>query len=505
MKPSFYYLYKRTNRGMAMLISVFFFLAILLTIVLGVAVPIVKQIQIGNELYRSKQSYYLAAAGVEEALYRLQEGMGIASGDTLAFNNGTTTMTVTNTASGRTIESQADYNDAVRKVQAQVIAGIGASFNYGVQSGNGGFVMSNNAGVYGNVYSNGDIIGSSGTFVTGSAIAANSISLTTDQANDAPVSSPNTITFGNTNSTQDIAQSFQVSTTSPINKVSVYLRKVGTPSNISVRIVTDNAGSPSTNTIDTGTLSASAVTTVTGWVDVGFTTNVQLNEGDTYWVVLDNASVSTSNYYIISANTAYANGQAKIGQYSSSWNATSPSGLDAYFRLYIGGTTSIIDRIEVGTSGTGDARAHTVTNSTIAGTLYCQTGSGNNKACNTSLPDPVSQPMPISDGNIAQWKTEAEAGSVYSGNRTINNSSTSIGPQKITGNLTLENNAQVTMTGTIWIQGNLILDNGSIIKLASGYTSNSATIVVDGTVSILNNSNFAGSGASGLYSRIEHE
>jgi hypothetical protein len=499
MKSVSLQLKKNTQQGMAMLISVFFFLAILVTIVLGIAVPITKQIQIGNELYRSKQSYFLAAAGVEEALYRLQEGMNITSGDTLAISGQSTTMTVTNTTNGRTIESNADYNDAFRKIRAEVIAGIGTSFNYGVQSGNGGFVMSNNSGVYGNVYSNGDIIGASGVFITGSAIAANSFALTNDQANDAPATPPSSITFRNTNSTQDLAQSFQVSSTSPINKVSFNIRKVGSPSNATVRIVTDNAGAPSTNTIDTGTLSASAVTTVSGWVDVGFVTNVQLNQGDTYWVILDNSSVSSSDYYIVSANSTYSNGQARVGQYGGTWNSTSPTGLDSYFRVYLGGTTSIINDVTVGSAGVGDARANTVTNSTIAGTLYCQTGSGNNKSCNTSLPDPVAVPLPISEGNIAQWKYEAETGGIYTGTRTINNSSTSMGPLKITGDLMLENSARVTMTGTIWVEGDLTLDNGSEIRLASGYSNNSSTIVVDGNINILNNSNFSGSGVSGSY------
>nr|MDQ3015008.1 hypothetical protein [bacterium] len=358
----------QTKRGMAMIISVLFFLMILMTIVLGVATPIIKQVQIGNEIYRSKQGYYLAEGGMEDALYRLKEGMDVATGDTLTIDGQTTTITLTTTAYGRMLESSADYNNLFRKMEVQVIAGIGAAFNYGVQSGNGGFQMSNNAGVYGNVYSNGDIIGSSGTFITGSAVAANSIALTNDQANDSPSTPPDSITFRNSGTTVDLAQSFQVSTTSPINKISLFIRKQGSPANATVRIVTDNSGSPGTNTIDTGTLNASAVTTTSGWVDATFVTNVELNAGQTYWIVLDSSSSSASAYYVIGANSSYSSGQAKIGAYSGTWNNTTPSGLDTYFKVYIGGTTSIIDRVTVGSAGVGDARANTVTNSTIAGT-----------------------------------------------------------------------------------------------------------------------------------------
>ncbi len=487
------------RQGMAMLISVFFFLAILLTVVLGVATPIVKQVQIGNELFRSKQSYFLSEGGLEDALFRMRQAMTIESGETLSIDGQTTTISITTSSNGRTIESLASYRDLARKMQVNVIAGIGASFNYGVQSGNGGFVMLNNATVDGNAYSNGDIVGAPGAVITGSAVAANSVALSTDQANDAPSTPPNTITFRNTSGTKDLAQSFQVSTTSPINKLSLFLSKQGTPGNITVRIVTDTSGSPSTNIIDTGTIDADDVTNTLGWVDVGFDTNVELNQGQTYWIVLYNSGSSGGNYYMSGANTLYGSGLAQIGQYGSSWNNTSPSGLDMYFRIYIGGTTSTISDMTIGTAGVGDARANTVTNSTVAATLYCQTGSGNNKACNTSLPDPVPMPFPISSGNIAQWKFEAELGGTYSGNRTVINSSTSLGPQKITGNLQLDNNARVTLTGTLWIQGNLTLDSGSEIELDSSYGSNSATIVVDGIVNIGNNSEFNGSGDPASY------
>ncbi|MDQ3015018.1 MAG: hypothetical protein M3Q73_04080, partial [bacterium] len=122
-----------------------------------------------------------------------------------------------------------------------------------------------------------------------------------------------------------------------------------------------------------------------------------------------------------------------------------------------------------------------------------------NKACNTSLPDPVAVAMPISDGNIAQWKTEAELGGTYSGNRTIVSASANLGPQKITGNLLLDNNAQVTLNGTLWVQGNLTLENGSKIQLNSGFGTNSGSIIVDGNIIIGNNSTFSGSGTTGSY------
>jgi hypothetical protein len=465
--------YKNSKKGMAMLIAVILFLGIISTIVFGIATPILKQVKIGNDIFRSKQSYYLSEGGIEDALIRLINGSTVVSGDVLTINGQTTTITLTTSPSGRIIESLADYQGANRKMRLQVIAGVGVSFNYAVQTGNGGFIFSNNAGVNGNVYANGDIQGSSNTFVTGTAIAANSVSLTTDQVNDSPATPTNNISFRNTNTTQDIAQSFQVSVTSPINRLQVYLRKVGTPSNITVRIVTDSAGAPSTNVIDTATINSSLITTSYGWIDALFTTNVQLTAGTTYWLILDNSATSASSYYVIGGNSSYSNGSARIGQYAGTWNATSPVGLDTYFKVYLGGLTSTISNVIVGTGSVGDARAHNVTGTTVRGSLYCQTGSGNNKACNTSLPDPEPQPFPVSDANIDQWKMEGEAGGIIAGNYTQNGGT--IGPKKITGNLTLS--GTVTVAGTLWVQGNVIMTNGAIIRLASAYGADSGTIV----------------------------
>ncbi len=220
--------------------------------------------------------------------------------------------------------------------------------------------------------------------------------------------------------------------------------------------------------------------------------------GTTYWLVLDGAT-SSNRYYTIGGNTLYTSGTAKTGQYGGAWNATFPSGLDIFFKVYLGGVNGLIDGIDVGSAGVGNTYAHTVNNSTIVGTNYCQEGSGNNKACDTSLTDPVAIDMPISEANIADWKDVADSGGTYSGNYTLDAASGSLGPRKITGDLTITNGATLTVTGTLWVVGNIIVDNNATIALASGYASSSGTIITDGTVNIGNNTTFTGSGATGSY------
>jgi hypothetical protein len=486
---------QKRNGGYAMLTAVVLFLISSMTIVLAVSASVYREVKGAHDLVRSKESYFLAEAGMEDVLYRVKNGETVSSPESLTLDGFTVTTEIITASDSRTITSESDRDGYVRRVETTLETGAGAAFNYGIQTGNGGFVMDNNARVEGNIYSNGDIVG--GT-VTGGAIAANSSALAADQTNDSPIPPTSSITYRTGSSAQDLAQSFQPGSSERFNKIEMYLKKNGNPTSaITVRIVEDSSGSPGNTTLTTGSLAASSIGSSYGWVSVqDFSPSINLTAGATYWIVLDDSGSSASHNYTVGANTTYATGVAKLGQYGGSWNNTSPSGLDAYFKVYTGGFTATINDVEVGTAGVGEARAHTVTNSTIAGNLYCQVGSGNNKSCNTSLPDPTPQNFPISDSNIAQWKADAAAGTIINGDYTVS-SPVSIGPAKINGDLTISDT--LTMTGAIWVTGDIQIDNGQTVKMASSFGSDDTVLVADGNVNIENNANFLGSGTSGSY------
>lgn len=485
------------NSGAAMMIVVIFFVFISLTILIGIITPTVREFKIAGTTFNSKNAYFLAESGVEDALYRIRNNKQISASETLVLGTSNTTTTITDISSSqKQIVSLGDVGFNQRKVDIIVTTGVGVSFSYGVQAGQGGFYMANNSGIIGSVYSNGPITGSGS--ITGSATSANSGALTSDQSNGFGVPIYD-VSFGNTNGTQDFAQSFQVSSDEVVNKVQLYIKKVGNPSNLTVRIVDNNSGSPSNVTKTSGTLSASLISTNYGWVNVSFSTNPQLNTGVIYWIVIDSSSSSSSNYYKIGGNSnGYIDGSSKIGQYGSTWNNNNPSSLDGFFNLFIGGINGLIDGVTIGTGSVGAAYSHTVNNSTVRGVNYCQVGTGNNKACNTTLADPVEIPMPISDQNIQDWKDAGAAGGTYNGDY-VASGSVSLGPKKITGNLSASNGATLTLNGTIWVQGNLDVSNNGTVKLASGYGSSEGVIIVDGTVNIGNNANFIGSGTTGSY------
>lgn len=486
-----------------MLISMTIFLLVIsTTIVLGLAGPVVQQIKIGTNTYKSRSSYFVAEAAIEDVLYRLKNNFSVSSSETLTLDGNTATVQVEDIGDTRLITTEGDDDGYIRKLKASVTVGVGASFNYGVQAGQGGFSLDNNAGIYGNVYSNGNIIGSNNNFITGSAIAANSLALVADQVNDLPIPPTSSIVFRNLAASQDLAQSFEVTTDSLLNKLEFYIKKTGGPANATVKIVRNSAGSPSTDSADvlgSGTLSASTITTNYGWTTVTLSSNPQLNSGTTYWVVIDNTSNSSVDFYTIGANSSYGNGQAKIGRLGSTWADTTPPGLDAFFKVYLGGVTSEIRDIIVGTTVSDRAHAHTANNVDMlgGGTLFCQTGASNNPACDTSLADPSPIAMPISDANIDQWKSDAEAGGVISGDYTPLSSSSSLGPKKIDGDLILPAGHTLIISGTIWVTGNIIAPNNINFQLDSDYELSGGIVMADGYINLSNNVNFFNSGEEG--------
>lgn len=478
------------------MITAVIFLVLLSGVVLGgVVIPTVSMLKNTRNVFGGARSYLLAESGTEDVLYRLKNNLQVDNSESLTLNGDTVDTIITDLNDSKEVTSTAQHADYIKKVKTAVVAGTGANFNYGIQTGNGGFEMANNAQVDGNVYSNGNILG--GT-VTGSAIAANSIPTVTDQTNDSPANPPSDIIFRNDDDTEDLAQSFTVAVEAPIRQVELYIKKVGAPADAVLQIMSDGAGEPG-DVLASGTLSAGAVGSVYAWIPVAFDVNPLLTAGTTYWIVVDNSRDSSSEYYVVGANDTYVGGVAKVGELGDKWDDTVPADLDAYFKIYLGGLMAVIDDVNVGSAG-GEAWAHTVTDSNVLGELYCQVESGNNKACDTSRADPTPQAMPISDANIAEFKAQAELGGVFIGDYVA--SGTTIGPLRITGDLIFNNSDDLIISGTIWAEGNLILTsgaNGKLVTLDASYEENGGVIVLDGYADLANGAIFNGTGQEGSY------
>lgn len=145
--------------------------------------------------------------------------------------------------------------------------------------------------------------------------------------------------------------------------------------------------------------------------------------------------------------------------------------------------TSTINKIKANNGG--DMHADTILSSIITGDAYYNTISDSTVSGNSfsPYPNPPAADFPVTDNQIAGWKTDAEAGGIYNGNYILDGGETiELGPTKIIGNLALDNNSTLALTGVIYVTGDINLDNGALIRLDSAYGTRSGVIVADGII-----------------------
>lgn len=466
-----------------------------------------------------KLALQIAQAGLDKAIWCLNQSSGANCGGayggsytgeaSVSVSPGEFTTSVNSIdASTKEITSTGYIPNAANPSYAQTLkarAAINTSqidFSFGMQVGDDGATMENTSRITGSVYSNGSIVGhreddhggeGQKPSITGDVYIAGGTAATADQ--EWTITNYDFI-FGQGTPQTDVAQSFVPSISGNINKLSFYIKKFNNPGDRTVRIVSDNNNKPSTNSLETGTLSASMVTSSYGWVDVTLDDPQAVTAGTRYWILID-ASNNSNNYWKWALDTSnnYANGK---GMYSSDWNAHSPSwsnvGGDFNFKVWMGGIITSLSGLSVG----GSAYANTITSSDITGDAYYQilTGSTVTGTQHPGSSDPAPTAFPISDNQIAEWKNDASVGEPIIGDvHPAKDATITLGPKKITGNLILDDGQTLVVSGTIYVQGNISIGNKGKIQLSPSYGSNSGMIISDGWMHFENNGSFSGAGA----------
>lgn len=168
------------NRGFAIILATLLVLSAGLAIILGVSYISLNNIKaVRNNLY-SVQAYYAAESGIEDSLLRLLDP-DMKDPDTASYSltmdgaEATLEISKDPISGSYTIISQGDKSNRIRKAKIELAITVAdVSFHYGVQVGEEGLTMDSNSEVYGNVYSNGQIIGSSNTKIYGDVYSASS-------------------------------------------------------------------------------------------------------------------------------------------------------------------------------------------------------------------------------------------------------------------------------------------------------------------------------------------
>ncbi len=489
------------------------FLAIFITISTALLGYTTLNLRGSRQTYGQNRALYLAEAGVDQAIYQLNQNSSYTGETNTALGEGTFTVTVTSLgASNKRITATGYIPNNVNPVYkrtVRVTSNIGSTviaFRLAMQVGIGGLTMDNGTSILGNVFSNGNISGT-GNFnnasgeITGSAIVAASNSPTPDQQ----WTTQNTdFFFGNVTSKRDAAQSFIPAVSNSLNKISVLLRKIGSPGDINFKIVADNSGSPSKTTLGSGTIAASLVTNNYDFIDGALVSPFNLIVGQKYWIILV-TSVDSNNYFSwgLDSSDSYPSG---TGKYSPNWSANNPTwnsvGGDFNFGIYLGGTATSLSGVKVG----GDATAHIITDCKVTGNAFYQAISSCpvTGTLNPNATDTAPQIMPISGAQVTDWENSAAAGGVIAGPFTISGTGT-LGPVKINGDLIID--GTLNLTGNVWVNGNVTVVNGSFINIDPSLGTDGAVIIADtpanqaigGIMTVNNGVTLQGNGNPGSY------
>lgn len=163
--------------GFSVIISTVVILSVGLVIASIITLIVVNNLKISRDYAFSTRSYYSSEGGIEDSLIRLKNSLPYNDVYTLDVGNGSVDISIENDPlypDQKIITAEANIVDRIRKVITTVRAGTeGVSFNYAIQSGDGGFELKNGATVEGNVYTNGNVDGQNNinSVITGDAWA----------------------------------------------------------------------------------------------------------------------------------------------------------------------------------------------------------------------------------------------------------------------------------------------------------------------------------------------
>jgi hypothetical protein len=161
------------SKGQAVLIAVIFFMIISVTVIFGFALPILTQAKIVSDLAKSRQSFFLAEAGLEDVIYRIKrEDFNVSQFEQIDLNGFTADVSIEDALQSKNIISTGNFQSYFRKIKTRLVIAEGTSFHYGVQVGDGGLQMDNDSEVQGNVFSNGNITAQNNSRIFGTAIVA---------------------------------------------------------------------------------------------------------------------------------------------------------------------------------------------------------------------------------------------------------------------------------------------------------------------------------------------
>lgn len=186
--------HKNKNLGFVAIYITILVLVIIFAITISIYILIYGEQKISRDVVKSREAYYIAEAGIEDAVYRLRNpAKGFSSNPyTISVGNGSVEVYIDDSDpfnQKRIVTATSNINNFSRKLRVYLTMNDldNPAFFYGVQAGDLGIVMYNGAKIIGkkedtdpgNVYSNGPVIGITGAgkkpIITGNVSSVTSI------------------------------------------------------------------------------------------------------------------------------------------------------------------------------------------------------------------------------------------------------------------------------------------------------------------------------------------
>lgn len=157
-----------------MLSFVLFFVFASVSLTLLMSRSIAADLSFLNSFTTSRQAFLTAESSLEDVVFRMMTSSSYGSLSLLSLLPGNASTTVSYDTNEDTfiVTSVAKVGKANRTVVATLVPGEGSAFNYGLQTGNGGFRLVNSASITGNAFSNGTIVGQGSSIIRGDVISA---------------------------------------------------------------------------------------------------------------------------------------------------------------------------------------------------------------------------------------------------------------------------------------------------------------------------------------------
>ena len=158
--------------GQAILTAVVFFMFMSMVVVSGAYTVSYKESKSSRDFGTSKKSFLMAESGLEDLSYRLINGKNYDTAEVLSLDGFFATTTIADISGAKELTATGTASKMIRSSKIKLENSEGTSFFYGMQTGQGGIVMSNTSEVIGNVFSSGPIMGYNSNIVRGDVISA---------------------------------------------------------------------------------------------------------------------------------------------------------------------------------------------------------------------------------------------------------------------------------------------------------------------------------------------